>query len=352
MNVLNKILGRNKNIGSLGLLNPDPIDKRDISLSEIVPLQVDYPEVIDMDKFTIISNQFYGTCTSHGSTGADECQEGQEYGVKTKLSNKFVYLKTKEISQLYNDEGDYLRNALKALEHFGVSLDSDFPDEKMNNWAEYIRTPIPTELNGKALKHKIKGYARIGKTIDDFIKGMWTAKSPVPTGMAWYQSYNNVRSDGYLPPASGKQVGGHAFRGSIVDFKEEKVWFPNSWGPNWGRNGYFYIPFKEWSQHQIWDCWVIYPLPNDWRDKIKNMYTRYIDSKQIQYIVKDNNIREIPDVPTLQLLAELGWVSMEEPVIITDEDKAKYDNKGKLPSVLICDIVKNNETAIKDYLNL
>lgn len=349
MNIWKKLFGSKEN---LGLLGPDPIDRRDAKLESVTPLKIDYPEVIDFDKYTIISKQYYGTCTSHSASGADESQEGKEYKGKTKLANKFVYLKTKQISSLYNDEGDYLRNGLKALEKFGVPLNTEFPDEKMSNWNEYVHTKIPSNIEESAMKHKIDGYVRIGKKLEDFMSGMWTAQSQVPTGMMWYESYRNVNKDGYLPPASGKQVGGHAIRASIIDFKEEKVWFPNSWGNRWGRNGYFYIPFKEWSKHEIWDCWVIYPLSNDWKDKIKNMYKRYIDSEQVQFIVKDNDLREIPDPSTLQLFMDMGWISPEEPIILTDEDKVKYDFKGKLPSVLICDILKNNKESIKDYLNI
>jgi len=307
----------------LGLLAPDPVDERDIKLEAVTPLKMDYPEIINFDEHTIISHQHYGTCTSHSSTGSDESQESKEYKTKTKLANKFVYLKTKELSGLYNDEGDYLRNGIKSLEKFGVPLESDFPDIRMTNWNEYVHTFIPKEVEEKALIHKIKGYARIGRRLEDFMSGMWTAQSQVPTGMVWYKSYK-VGKDGYLPPADGKQIGGHAIRASIINFKEEKIWFPNSWSKNWGNNGYFYIPFNEWNKHNIWDCWVIYSLPNDWQNKIKSMHQRYIDKKtNEQYFRHDDIYWRIPDADTLHLLLERKWVTentLEIPLGVTVKD--------------------------------
>lgn len=268
-----------------GLLGPDIKDERDILLKNVVPLKIDYPEIIDVDKYTTISHQHYGTCTSHSSSGSDENQESQEYGKQINLASKFTYIKTKEISGLWNNEGDYLRNGIKSLEKFGVPFEEDFPDERMANWNEYVHTPIPKEVEEKALVHKIKGYARIGKRLEDFMSGMWTTKSPVSTGMIWYESYK-VGKDGYLPPASGKQIGGHAIRSSIINFKKEEIWFPNSWSKNWGKDGYFYIPFKEWDKHNIWDCWALYPLDNH---QVKFMYKliKLENTKDI-YAVKNN----------------------------------------------------------------
>lgn len=268
-----------------GLIGPDLPDTRDVLLESVVPLKVDYPPVIDFDKHTIISHQHYGTCTSHSGSGSDENQEGKEYQKKTNLASKFNYIKIKVISGRWDKQGDYLRNSLKALEKFGIPFEEDFPDERMANWNEYVHTPIPKEVEEKALTHKIKGYARIGKKLEDFMSGMWTSQFPVPTGMMWYESYK-VGKDGYLPPADGKERGGHAVRVPIIDQQQEKVWFANSWSTNWGKDGYFYIPFSEWNKHNIWDCWVIYPLNNS---EIKSMYKLIkLQNTTDIYAVKNN----------------------------------------------------------------
>jgi len=295
-----------------GVIAPDPRDYRDILLSSVVPLRADYPEVIDCSKYTIISHQYYGTCTSHGSSGVAESQESYtDYQKQVDLASKFVYIKTKEISGLWNTQGDYLRNALKALEKFGAPFESDFPDKPMGNWAEYVKTPIPESVEEKARTHKIKGYARVGKTLDDFMSGMWTTKSPVATGMMWYESYRNIKVDGKLPLPDGKEIGGHAVRADKIDFKEEKVWFPNSWGTSWGNKGYFYIPFKEFNQHNIWDCWVVYPLDNSIAKSMKKIIGDKRDKKQ--YLVGDDKkLRWIFNETILDELHNAGIINKSE----------------------------------------
>ena len=298
----------NNNKELFGLIGKDLPDERDVLLSSVVPLKTDYPAIIDFDRHTIISRQNWGSCTSHSATGTAEHQESEEYQKKTNLASKFVYIKTKVISGLYNIEGDYLRNAMKALERYGVPFEEDFPDLGLGNWNDYVHTPISPEIEEKALTHKTKGYASIGYGIEDFMSGMWTSKSPVSTGMMWYESYGKIKNDGYLPPADGKEKGGHAIRVVKIDQKEQKVWFANSWGTIWGNNGYYYIPFNEWSLHKIWSCWVVHPLPNDWRDKVKNMHQRFIKNDE-QYFKHNGIYWHIPDSETLHFLLDRLWVT-------------------------------------------
>lgn len=275
---------------NLGLLGPDPEDTRDIALETAVPyMKEDYPEIMDFDTWTIISRQFYGTCTSHAASGTDEHQESEEERKQINLASKFTYITTKLISGRYDMEGDYLRNAMKSLEKYGVPLEKDFPDLPNKNWTEYVRTKIATDVFEKARIRKIKGYATVGRSLNDVFRGMWTTKSPVATGMEWFKGYRGIQPNGYLPPASGDSVGGHAIRIVKADFKEEKVWFANSWGTNWGNKGYFYIPFSEWDKHNRWNHWVISPLDNS---SVKSMYKLItLDRKDI-YAVK-NGVRHL-----------------------------------------------------------
>lgn len=274
---------------NLGLLGPDPRDDRDILLESVVSLPKDIPDVIDFDYWTIISSQVHGSCTSHASSGADEFQESEEEETQVDLASKFTYITTKMISGYWNMEGDYLRNALKSLEKYGVPKERDFPDLPNKDWNEYVHTKIPDKVFDKAIERRIKGYVKIGRSLDDLIRGIWAAKSPVATGMEWFKGYRGITPDGHLPPASGASVGGHAIRIVKIDIKDEKVWFANSWGTNWGNKGRFYIPFKEWDKHNRWDHWAIYPLDNS---EAKSMYRLITLDKKDIYAIK-NGVRHL-----------------------------------------------------------
>lgn len=301
-----------------GLIGPDKPDFRDIPLSSVVPLKVDYPEVIDFDDYTIISHQNWGSCVSHSASGTAESQESYtDYKEQVDLASKFVYIKMKELSGYWNMQGDWMRNGLKALEKFGAPFETDFPDERMDNWEEYVHTPIPEDVAEKAITHKIKGYARVGKRLEDFMSGLWTSKNPIATGMMWYDSYRNIGADGHLPPADGKEIGGHAVRATKIDRKEEKVWFANSWGKYFGNNGYFYIPFNEFDKHNLWDCWVIYPLDNS---IAKGMLKIIGDKKTNRQYLKgnDNKLRWIFNETILNELHNLGITNKNEVEWVDD----------------------------------
>jgi len=244
----------------LGLLGPDPTDIRDYQLATIQPEMVAVPDKFDLrDKMGPIGKQNYGTCTSWGSTALKEYWDKQEYHKDINLSEKFVYHNIKKISGLWTIEGDYGRNGLKALCDYGAPLLEDYPDTKDKNWEEYVNKEPSSEIYKKAEEYKGKTYWRVGMTLDEFLQAQFQNNCPVGFGMAWYQSYYQVKSDGKLPLPSGTKYGGHWI--ATAGWVNDKFWVKNSHGQEWGNEGYFYIPFDEFSKHEIWDCWVLLDMP-------------------------------------------------------------------------------------------
>ena len=240
----------------LGLIGADPTDIRDYQLASIQPKVVFLPNEIKLrDKMTSVQNQNWGTCTSHMADGIAEYSNSLEYKKEIKLSQKFIYYNTKKISGLWTTQGDYLRNALKAVCDYGAPLEEDFPDVKRNSWEEYIKDVPSIDIYEKAKKYKGKTFWSVGTSLDDFMQAIFQQNAPVGFGMMWYEGYRNIKNDGKLPLPSGKEIGGHAVDG--VDWEMERFWVRNSWGTNWGNNGYFYIPFNEFGKHTIWNAWVM-----------------------------------------------------------------------------------------------
>jgi hypothetical protein len=74
------------------------------------------------------------------------------------------------------------------------------------------------------------------------------------TGLVWLNSMFNTASDGHLivDKASGT-AGGHEICVFGVDVANRRVWFRNSWGPNWGGDGTselagcFYLTWDEYD---------------------------------------------------------------------------------------------------------
>ena len=314
-----------------GLLGPDPIDERDLLATQFLPKAEKLPETFNLkDKMTSIQTQFYGSCTSHSVDGVKEYQETLEEGFEIKLANRFIYHNTKVISGLWDMEGDYLRNAVKAVEKYGVPLEHDFIDDPERTWKEYV-TKVPSdEVYKKALKYKAKGYLSVNNNIEAFRNTVFENKSPIVCGLLWYKNFK-TEPDGKLPLPSGAQSGGHAI--SYIGWEGDKEWFRNSWGMNWGKDGYFYILNKDFSKYNFWSGWTLYDLPNDWMNKVKSMYKliKLQNTKDI-YAVNNNTKHLIINKYCFeQGVKDEQWLNWEN---ITSVNQNEFDNY-KLGDVLV-----------------
>jgi hypothetical protein len=238
-----------------GLLGKDPIDIRDYLLSEIQPNAVPLPDIFNLrDKQSPVENQDgKGVCYAMAGCGYQEYWNSIEYKKSIDLSTRFLVWATKKISGLINIEADFFRNVLKAIVDYGIALESDYPTNYSLSWQQFIVEP-PIDIRQKALEFKGKTYWRVMTDLDSIRQAIYQNKAPVLTGIAWYSSYNSPAPDGKLPLPSGNAEG-HAIL--CVGWEYDKLWFKNSWGINWGNKGYFYIPFNEFSKHEIWDCWIL-----------------------------------------------------------------------------------------------
>lgn len=95
-------------------------------------------------------------------------------------------------------------------------------------------------------KYKVKDYQTIYGVND--IKNQLLTEGPVHTGFTVFEDFMQYKS-GIYQYTSGKYLGGHSV--VIIGWGIEngiKYWIvQNSWGENWGENGYFRIKMKELS---------------------------------------------------------------------------------------------------------
>jgi hypothetical protein len=70
---------------------------------------------------------------------------------------------------------------------------------------------------------------------------------PVITGINWYDSMDSPDANGHVAIADGASVrGGHEVVVDEIDAEHYLVGAWNSWGPDWGAAGKFYMS---------WHCW-------------------------------------------------------------------------------------------------
>lgn len=73
-------------------------------------------------------------------------------------------------------------------------------------------------------------------TLEDALKGL--TRSPFITGTLWLDDMFTPNAEGLVRP-TGRGAGGHEYIGRAYDDARGWIWFDNSWGAGWGKNGSF-----------------------------------------------------------------------------------------------------------------
>lgn len=243
----------NFNLGCLDLPT-DKKDARDYQLASILPTERYVPEEYTelRDKLSKIGLQKFGSCTSWSSVnGVKEYQEG------VGLSEYFNYVNSKKISGIYDQEGEHIKNALKAICEYGVCKQDLFPDElpPSGKWIDYVKKEPSVEAYENAKKYKGKTYWVVGSEPQSFKEAIYLYSAPVVFAMLWARDYNATPKSGILPLPEHDIVGGHAV--AAIGWTKDHLIVKNSFGENWGDGGFFYIPFNQWKNHTIYNCWVL-----------------------------------------------------------------------------------------------
>jgi len=78
-------------------------------------------------------------------------------------------------------------------------------------------------------------------------------------GFACFQSIMDVGPDGWIPfPTRGDQaIGGHAISAFGYDDARGCLRIRNSWGPQWGNQGYGLLPYSYILEGLTDDYWVL-----------------------------------------------------------------------------------------------
>ena len=158
------------------------------------------------------------------------------------FSPSFIYnqvITKTELGYDRTDSGIRINDALQLVVEEGIATLEDMP---YNN----ILEPIPDNAKQNALNFKAKSWGILQTT--DEIKQSLSVGLPVVTSMAVYKSFQGLKSPAAIyNTAEGEYLGDHAV--TIVGYDDDfagggafKV--INSWGTDWGENGYFWLPYN------------------------------------------------------------------------------------------------------------
>jgi hypothetical protein len=210
-----------------------------------------------------------GNCTSNALASAVAFEHGG--GPYSRL---FIYYRERMLEgNVGTDSGAQLRDGIKAIAQKGVCLENTWPYDI----SKFTQTP-PSHAYGEATKAIIKSYSRL-LTRDDYRRCL-AQGYPFVCGFEVYQSFESATTANtgiaFMPQPNEQILGGHAVTviGYDSDFHNNPVFLnsglpasgvaedmyevQNSWGPNFGDAGRFWIPAAYFENPNLCgDSWTI-----------------------------------------------------------------------------------------------
>jgi len=259
-----KIIDRNRNIKPLPWdaisldLPPDKEDDRDYIYSAlpITPLTKYSLQKYDSP---VGYQQNLSSCTGWAVTAALENLYRNRLVDDLNfnhLSPLYVYYYARYLGAIeYKDAGATIRDAIKAANKYGASLEQFWPYDTNK---VFVKPSWLANFNAPAFK--IKKYERISgffSNVPKDIKSALLEKKRIVAGVLVHSNWETARETGMIPAkGSAKQTGAHAIE--IVGYNDDTqlFTFKNSWGRWWGKSGYGYLSYDYIRRYEQ-DVWAI-----------------------------------------------------------------------------------------------
>jgi C1A family cysteine protease len=194
-----------------------------------------------------------GTCTAHAVAAAFAFEQRVQRVRAMTPSRLFIYYNERSLTgQRSLNCVVRLRDALRAVSKRGVCPESLWP---YSEESQVLRSRPPKEAFEAASSHKIIEYHRvpIGASRPGLflrlLKQCLAGGCPVLFGFMLYKCFESkeVKKSGIMPVPDRKRekpLGGHAVMAVGYDDQRKAVLVRNSWGPHWGIDGYFWMPYQ------------------------------------------------------------------------------------------------------------
>ena len=280
-----------------GWLAPMP-DMRDYSVNKpdiaVLSKKLGFPSDPDMAALPrnvdlrawcspIEDQQQLGSCTANAAVGIVEYYERRAFGKHIDGSRLFVYKVIRNLMKEIGDTGGYLRTAMAALCLCGVPPEEYWPytDHKpdfdldpppfvyaiADNYeglTYFCHDPFGLDLNTTQILTSVKLYLAAGIPSMFGFYGFPSFEQSDGTGLIPFPTANERAAWGHAVVAVGyddaKEIGnvlsGVVTKGALL--------LRNSWGMNWGEDGYGWLPYEYVIRGLATDFWSL--LSMKWLD--------------------------------------------------------------------------------------
>jgi hypothetical protein len=188
------------------------------------------------------NQQQNGSCTGHAGVTAFDTACRQVGWVPPLLSCTFPYAQVNG----GQDKGASVSSILAVLQQLGTCLDSECGTDQI--FKQQIPQSAYTTAKSFMAEPTGANGAFLVRSFEEICSAL-TLGFPVAFGIRIGQNFNQLSQDGICPPPN-MVIGGHAL--CAVGLKRYRnTWiikFQNSWGPQWGMNGFAYLTQASFDQ--------------------------------------------------------------------------------------------------------
>ncbi|HXX29423.1 MAG TPA: C1 family peptidase [Myxococcaceae bacterium] len=231
---------------------PDLPDHRDLYFSAPVPTLRALPPRTDLRPRCppVYDQGQLGSCTANAVAGAVQFVRRLERKRPDFVPSRlFIYFNERVLEHTVDeDSGAQLRDGMKVATKLGVCPEESRP-RKPWDWPylpERFAQRPPRPCFQEALDNQVLSYLRISQTPSQ-LRGCLAAGYPFVFGFTVYDSFESAQvartGEAGMPGRGDRVVGGHAVLAVGYDDGTQRFLCRNSWGAQWGRQGYFTIPY-------------------------------------------------------------------------------------------------------------
>lgn len=211
------------------------------------------------------------TCTAAAGVSLLEYFQRKGSGTHEDLSKRFLYTVTRKLMRDEVIAGATVRQTIAAMALFGVP-----PERYWRYQTEALNEEPDAFCYGLAKNFRATSYIRLDrprkspKNLVNQIKVFIAAGYPVMFGLWVYESLLKKSRDSFFKPQkecdhglipfperNEKCIGSHALIAVGFDDKKEAFKIRNSWGREWGEDGYGWLPYEHVSRGLTFDWWSI-----------------------------------------------------------------------------------------------
>jgi C1A family cysteine protease len=185
-----------------------------------------------------------GSCTGNAIAGAIEFEQMKQKAESSAPSRLFIYYNERVLEHTVDsDSGAQIRDGMKVVAKQGAPPETDWPYDI----SKFADKPPAIAFTDTA-KNRVLSYQRVNRALGQF-KGCLASGYPFVFGFSVYDSFESAQvartGNVPMPQPAEKVAGGHAVL--AVGYDDQRQWLfivRNSWGPHWGIQGYFTMPYQ------------------------------------------------------------------------------------------------------------